>query len=107
MLFVDTRHTDDSQHTGETARTARRGAVEVLADVIRPPEVDPNRTALALAETAAEEACATATHVDPLVAVVGDLTAGRTPRWLDELAAAGGCPSTTGSPWLPTTRAAR
>ena len=55
--------------------------------MIRPPEVDPNRTALALAEAAAEEARATATHVDPLVTVIGDLTAGRTQRWLDELAA--------------------
>ena len=35
-------------------RAARRTAAEVLADVIRPPEVDPNRTALAEAETAAE-----------------------------------------------------
>ena len=92
VLFVVTRHSDDAQHTGETARTARRTAAEVLADVIRPPEVDPNRTALTEAEPAAEEARATATHVDPLVTVIADLTAGRTQRWLDELAAAGQLP---------------
>ena len=92
VLFVVTQHSHDDHQTGETARTARRSAADVLADVIRPPEVDPNRTALAQAETAAEEARATATHVDPLVTVIADLTAGRTQRWLDELAAAGHLP---------------
>jgi hypothetical protein len=54
--------------------------------------VDPNRTALAQAETAAEEARSTATHVDPLVTVIADLTAGRTQRWLDELTTTGQLP---------------
>jgi AAA domain/TrwC relaxase len=92
VLFMVTQHTDESQHTGETAKAGRRGAAEVLADIIRPPEVDPNRTALAAAEAAAEEARATATHVDPLVTVIADLTAGRTQRWLDELTVAGQLP---------------
>src|SRR3954454_5078298 len=64
----------------------------MLTDVIRPHDVDPNQTALSLAETATEDARATATHVDPLVAVVGDLTAGRPQQWLGEL------PATTAPP---------
>jgi TrwC relaxase/AAA domain len=92
VLFVVTQHTDESQPTGETARTHRRSAAEVLADVIRPPEVDPNRTALTQGEQAAEDARATQAHLDPLTTVIADLTAGRTQRWLDELAAAGHLP---------------
>lgn len=92
ILFVVTQASHESAATGETATTERRDAADVLADIIRPPEVDPNRTALTEAEDAAEQARATATHVDPLVTVIADLTAGRTQRWLDELAAAGHLP---------------
>ena len=53
------RHPAHRRHRSTPARPpappAARAA-EVLADVIRPPEVDPNRTALAQAEQAAEEA---------------------------------------------------
>ena len=89
VLFVVTQASHDDHQTGETAKVGRRGAADVLADAIRPPEVDPNRTALAEAEAAADYERATATQVDPLVLVIADLTAGRTQRWLDELAAAG------------------
>ncbi|WP_219417705.1 MobF family relaxase [Pseudonocardia nigra] len=87
-LFVVTRHVADTAEVGETQKAIRRSPAEVLADVIRPPEHDPNRTALTEAETAAERARATATHADPLIAVIGDMTVGRTGRWLDQLAAA-------------------
>ncbi len=92
VLFLVTQYSHDDHQTGETAHAARRDAADVLADVIRPPEVDPNRTALTEAETDAENQRATATHTDPLVAVIADVTAGRTQRWLDELAAAGHLP---------------
>ena len=92
MLFVVTQYSHDQHHTGQTAHSARRTAADVVTDIIRPPEVDPNRTALTQAEHAADEARATAAHLDPLVTVIADLTAGRTQRWLDELAAAGHLP---------------
>ena len=57
--------------------------------MIRPPEHDLNRTALTEAETAAEQARATAAHADPLLAVIADQLDGRTARWLDHLAATG------------------
>jgi hypothetical protein len=89
VLFVVTQYSHDQHQTGETARSVRRTAADVVTDIIRPPDVDPNRTALTQAERAADEAESTATHVDPLVTVIADLTAGRTQRWLDELTAAG------------------
>jgi len=89
VMFVVTRNVADTADTGETHKVARRTAAEVLADVIRPPEEDPNRTAHTFAEDAAEQERATATHVDPLIEVIGNVTAGRTERWLDQLAADG------------------
>jgi hypothetical protein len=89
VLFIVTRHVADTAEHGETRTVAQRSAAQVLADVIRPPEQDRNRTALAEAEAAAEDARSTQSHADPLIAVVADLTAGRTGRWLDQLAATG------------------
>jgi len=90
--FVVTRNVAEGADTGETHTVAPRSAAEVLADVIRPPEVDANRTALTEAEDSAQRAQATATHVDPLVEVIGDTLTGRTARWLDRLAADGALP---------------
>ncbi|NMH79813.1 ATP-dependent DNA helicase [Pseudonocardia xinjiangensis] len=92
MLFAVTRNVSDSAATGETFGVAERGAATVLADVIRPPDEDRNRTALAEAEAAADRARSTATQIDPLLTVLGDALGGRTGRWLDELAAAGVLP---------------
>ena len=92
VAFVITRHVAEGAETGETHTVARRGAAEVLADVIRPPDVDPNRTALTEAEDATQHARATATHVDPLIEVIADTIAGRTAGWLDQLAADGTLP---------------
>ncbi len=92
VLFVVTQHSHDQHETGQTARAQRRSAAEVVADIVRPPEVDPNRTALAEAEQAADDARATPAHLDPLATVVADLTAGRTQRWLDQLTAIGVLP---------------
>jgi conjugative relaxase-like TrwC/TraI family protein len=87
IAFVITRNVADDADTGETHKITRRSPAEVLADVIRPREHDPNRGALREAEDAAEHAAATTTHIDPLIAVIGDSLAGRTARWLDRLAA--------------------
>ena len=92
VLFLVTQHSHDDHQTGETAASSRRSPVDVLSDVIRPPELDANRTALTEAETAAENARSVAAHLDPLGTVIADVTAGRTQRWLDELAAAGHLP---------------
>jgi hypothetical protein len=91
-LIMVTRPVADTAEIGETRTVARRSATQALAEVIRPPEHDHNRTALTEAETAAEQAQATATHADPLVEVIADLTAGRTGRLLDQLAATGELP---------------
>ena len=90
--FVVTRNLAQDADTGETHTVARRGAADVLADVIRPPEVDSNRTALTEAETAAEHARATGTQIDPLIDVIGESLGGRTGRLLDQLAAEGVLP---------------
>ncbi|MGQ0479999.1 MAG: MobF family relaxase [Pseudonocardia sp.] len=92
VAFVVTRNIVDSADTGETHTIAARTAADVLADIIRPPEPDPNRTALTEAEEAAHRAQATATHVEPLIEVIGEHLTGRTSRWLDQLAAAGELP---------------
>ncbi|OLT01432.1 hypothetical protein BJF90_31975 [Pseudonocardia sp. CNS-004] len=92
MLFAVTRNVSDSAATGETFGVAERGAAAVLADVIRPPDEDRNRTALAEAEAAADRARSTATQIDPLLTVLDEALAGRTGRWLDELAATGVLP---------------
>lgn len=92
VAFVVTRNVADDAPTGETHTFVARTAADVLADVIRPPEHDPNRTALTEAETAAERAASTATLLDPLIDVIGETLTGRTSRWLDQLAAAGALP---------------
>jgi hypothetical protein len=45
VAFVITRNVAEDADTGETHTLARRSAAEVLADVIRPPDVDSNRPA--------------------------------------------------------------
>ena len=92
MVFAVTRNIGDSADTGETFKIAARTATEVVSDVIRPPDEDRNRTALAEAEAAADRARSTAAHIDPLLTVLDDTLAGRTGRWLDELAATGALP---------------
>lgn len=89
VLFAVTRNVDNGADTGQTFEVAERTAAAVLADVIRPPDEDRNRTALAEAETAADRARSTAAQIDPLLTVLDDTLAGRTGRWLDKLAATG------------------
>ncbi|WP_165438432.1 AAA family ATPase [Pseudonocardia sediminis] len=89
---VITRQVAEGADTGETFTVAPRDPAAVLADVIRPPEQDPNTTALAQAEAAADHDRHIATHVDPMLAVIADATAGRTGRWLDQLTADGTLP---------------
>lgn len=93
VLFVVTRSVADTAEIGETQKVARRSAAEVLADVIRPPDVERDRSALTEAELAADRARSTAMHVDPLIEVIGDTLTGRTDRWLDQLAADGTLPT--------------
>jgi hypothetical protein len=90
--FMVTRTVAEGADTGETRTVAARTAVAVLTDVIRPPEVEGNRTALTEAEDAAETAHATGTHVDPLIEVIGESLTGRVAGWLDQLAAGGALP---------------
>jgi hypothetical protein len=92
VAFVVTRNVADDADTGETRTIAPRTAADVLADVIRLPEHDPNRTALTEAEDAAHHARATGTHVDPLIEVISEHLTGRASRWLDQLAAIGDLP---------------
>ncbi len=92
VAFVVTRSLAETAETGETGRVAPRTAAAVLANVIRPPQVDRDRTALAEAEAAAEHVRSTGAHVDPLIEVIGEQLTGRTGRWLDQLAAAGQLP---------------
>jgi hypothetical protein len=89
VAFVVTRRVADDAPTGETHTVRPRTAAEVLTDVIRPPERDPNRTALTEAETAAERAVSTPALLDPLIEVIGETLTGRTSAWLDQLAANG------------------
>lgn len=92
IAFVVTRDVAPDADTGETHTVAERTAAEVLADVIRPPEVDSNRTALTEAEQHAARQRSTLTHVDRMTAVIDDTVTGRTSRWLDQLAADGSLP---------------
>lgn len=92
VLFAVTRNVDEGSDTGQTFEVAERAAAAVLADVIRPPDGDRNRTALAEAEAAADRARSMAANIDPMLTVLDDALAGRTGRWLDELAATGDLP---------------
>ncbi|HEY1972610.1 MAG TPA: MobF family relaxase, partial [Pseudonocardia sp.] len=89
LAYVVTRNTPTDAEPGEAQTLVPRTAAAVLAEVIRPPAQDPNRTALTEAETAAAQAAATGTHLDPMITVIEDTLAGRTGRLLDQLAAAG------------------
>ena len=93
VLFVVTRNVADTAEIGETQKIARRTAAEVLADVIRPPDVERGRTALTQAEQAADRGRSIPAQVDPMLTVVADTLAGRTERWLDQLAATGALPA--------------
>jgi hypothetical protein len=92
VMFAVTRNVSDDNATGETFQFAPRTAAAALADVVRPPAQERNRTALTEAEAAADRARSTAAQIDPMLTVVDDLLAGRTGRWLDELAATGDLP---------------
>lgn len=83
----------DTAEIGETQKAVQRSGAQMLQDTIRPPDVDRDRTALTEAERAAEEARSTVAHADPLMAVISDSLAGRTDRWLDQLAAGGDLPA--------------
>jgi hypothetical protein len=92
IAFVVTRNVNPGADTGETHKVVQRTAAEVLADVIRPPLLDDNRTALTESEQHAEQERSTLTHVDRMIAVIDATTAGRTSGWLDQLAADGSLP---------------
>ncbi|MFC4943318.1 MobF family relaxase [Pseudonocardia sp. GCM10023141] len=92
LLFMVTRNVADSAATGETHKVAQRSPAEILADIIRPPDLDRNRTALTEAEVAAEQARSTSAHLDPMLAVIEESTPGRVEGWLDQLAATGALP---------------
>lgn len=92
VAFVVTRNVNPGADTGETHKVAERTAAEVLTDVIRPPERDDTRTALTESEQHTERERSTLTHVDRMLAVIDDTTAGRTSRWLDQLAVDGSLP---------------
>ena len=90
--FVITRNTNTDAATGETHTIAERDAAAVLADAIRPADVDPNRTALTEAEHADQQSRSTMTQVDPMLAVIAEDLNGRTATLLDRLAADGTLP---------------
>lgn len=92
VAFVVTRKVSTEAETGETLSFHERSAGDALADLIVPRDEGHNRTALAEAEQAAEQARSTSAVVDPMLSVIADVTAGRTERWLDQLAATGALP---------------
>ncbi len=91
--YVVTRRVADDAPTGETHQITPRNAGAVLAEIIRPAEHDHNRTAMTEAAAAAASAADTSTQLGPLLEVVGEHLAGRTARWLDQLAATGDLPA--------------
>ncbi|MEJ3652037.1 MobF family relaxase [Actinomycetes bacterium KLBMP 9759] len=93
IAFVVTRKVDDTAEIGETQNAVHRSAGQVVADIIRPPDVEKDRTALTEAERAAEESRSTVAYAGPLIAVIADTLAGRTDGWLDQLAAVGDLPA--------------
>jgi conjugative relaxase-like TrwC/TraI family protein len=92
VAFVVTRKVSTEAETGETLTFHERTAADALAELIVPRDEGHNRTALAEAEQAAEQARSTSAVVDPMLSVIADVTAGRTERWLDQLAATGALP---------------
>lgn len=92
VAFVVTRKVSTEAETGETLTFHERTAADALADLIAPRDEGHNRTALREAEQAAEQARSTSAMVDPMLSVIADVTAGRTERWLDQLAATGALP---------------
>ncbi|MDN5852243.1 MAG: hypothetical protein L0K86_05220 [Actinomycetia bacterium] len=93
VALVVTRTVADTAEIGETQKAVHRSAGQVVADIIRLPDVEKDRTALTEAERAAEEARSTVAYADPLIAVIVDTLAGRTDGWLDQLAATGDLPA--------------
>lgn len=94
VAFVVTQAAPADSPSGETAKTTRRSAEAVFAEIIgrREVEVHLTRTATTQQEQAQELAHATGAHLDPLTSVIGDVTAGRAARTLDRLAAEGVVP---------------
>lgn len=90
--FVVTRNVATDADTGETHGVIERGGADVLADVVRPPVIDGNRTALTESEQHTARERSILTHVDRMIAVIDDTTVGRTAGWLDQLAADGSLP---------------
>jgi hypothetical protein len=95
VAFVVTQAAPVDSASGETAKAARRSAEAVFAEVIgrRDIDVDLTRTATTQLEQSQELARAAAAHVDPLTSVIGDVTAGRAARTLDQLAVRGLLPA--------------
>src|SRR5207245_84588 len=95
VAFVVTQAAPVDSASGETAQATRRSAEAVFAEIIarRDVDVDLTRTATTQLEQARELARATGTHLDPLTSVIGDVTAGRAARTLDQLAAGGVLPA--------------
>lgn len=95
VAFVVTQPAPADSAPGETAKTPRRSAEAVFAQIIahRDIDIDLTRTATTQLEQARELARATSTHLDPLTSVIADVTAGRAARTLDRLAADGVLPA--------------
>jgi len=95
IAFVVTRAVARDAETGETAKTKERDAVAVFAEIMTRPEldIDETRTALTQREQGEELARSTPAFLEPLTAVIGDLTAGRAAAVLDRLAAQGVLPA--------------
>jgi hypothetical protein len=89
VAFAVTRNLHEASDTGEAQQLVPRTAAAVLADIVRPPEHNRDRTALTEAEHAELASRSTHASLDPLLEVVGEHLAGRTGRLLDQLAATG------------------
>jgi conjugative relaxase-like TrwC/TraI family protein len=95
VAVVVTRAVARDADTGETAKAKERDAVAVFTEIMTRPEtdIDETRTALTQREQAEELARSTPVFLEPLTAVIGDLTAGRAAAVLDRLAAEGALPA--------------
>ncbi len=85
--YVVTRSTPADAPTGAVSDAVRRAPAAVLAGILE--QADPDRSALAVAVQSGHDAESVRTPVELLVDAAELATAGRTARWLDELAAAG------------------
>ena len=86
-VYAVTQSTAPDAAPGEAHEVQPRTARSVLTDTLEAAERE--RSALAQAEHESDAARSMMTHVDQLVAVVGDVIAGRTAAALDHLAAEG------------------